>query len=65
MFINELSNDAICEITPEGKVIQLVRDIDNKNINTLTIHYRNKNNVSSDLIEFYETSHEITFDIYN
>lgn len=65
MFINELSNDAICEITPEGKVIQLVRDIDNKNINTLTIHYRNKNNINSELIEFYETSHEITFDIYN
>lgn len=65
MFINELSDNAICEITPDGKVIQLTQNIDNKNVETLTIQYRNKNNINSKLIEFYETPHEVSFDIYS
>lgn len=65
MFINELSDNAICEITPDGKVIQLTQNIDNKNVETLTIQYRNKNDINSELIEFYETPHEVSFDIYS
>jgi hypothetical protein len=65
MFIEEFSLDtAICEITPDGKVIQLIQNIDKTNINTLTLLYKSKNNINSELIEFYETPHEITFEFH-
>lgn len=74
MFIKEISPDkAICEITPTGEVIQLIKDIDTNNnvkirsassrvIKCFTIQYRYENDIKSNLIEFYEEPHEITFD---
>ncbi|VBB17978.1 hypothetical protein YASMINEVIRUS_441 [Yasminevirus sp. GU-2018] len=74
MFIREISPEkAVCEITPEGKVIQLIKDIStnsdvkirsssSKPIKSFTIQYRNADSASSPLTEFYEEPHEITFE---
>lgn len=75
MFIKEISpDDPVCEITPDGKVIQLIDDLTgssdlkiktsaNKIIKTLTFQYRYNKNNSSDLIDFYEEPHEISFEL--
>ena len=74
MFIKEISPEkAICEITPNGNVVQLITDIASnsdikikssafKPIKTFTIQYRYADDISSPLIEFYEEPHEITFE---
>ena len=75
MFIKEISpDDPVCEITPDGKVIQLIQDLTgssdlkiksavNKVIKTLTFQYRYNKNNTSDLIDFYEEPHEISFEL--
>jgi hypothetical protein len=75
MFIKEISpDDPVCEITPDGKVIQLIDDLTgssdlkiktavSKVIKTLTFQYRYNRNNSSDLIDFYEEPHEISFEL--
>lgn len=75
MFIKEISpDDPVCEITPDGKVIQLIDDLTGtsdlriksavgKVIKTLTFQYRYNRNNSSELIDFYEEPHEISFDL--
>lgn len=73
MFIKEISaTDPICEVSPDGKVIQLIENIvglpdiktKNANVSTLTIQYRENKSIKSDLIDFYEEPHEISFELY-
>jgi len=76
MFIKEISPErALCEITPTGEVNQLIKDISNNNdlkvrsasakpIKSLTIQYRYNDDIKSQLTDFYEEPHEISFDIY-
>lgn len=67
MFIKEISMNAICEIQSDGKVKQLLNKIHVTNmVDTLTIQYHDSNDINSKFTEFYETPHEITFEIqYN
>lgn len=64
MFIKEISNEAVCEITPEGKVKQLIKNIPNLNIKSLTIQYFSNSNKTTP-VEFYDEPHEISFDFYS
>jgi hypothetical protein len=76
MFVKEISSDSpICEISPDGKIIQLIENIhdtsnlklkqnDNNSIKTLTIQYRYGKSIESELIDFYEEPHEITLDLF-
>lgn len=71
MFIKEISTDnAFCEILPDGNVRQLINDISintklrmNKTITELTFQYRESNNNQSELIDFYDEPHELIFEI--
>ena len=75
MFIKEISpENAVCEITPDGEVIQLIKDISSNNdikirsasskvIKNFTIQYRYSDDVKSQLVDFYDEPHEITFEI--
>jgi len=76
MFIKEISLDTpVCEITPDGTIIQLIDDLTTtsdmkinavagKTIRNFTFQYRHDKDKASDLINFYEEPHEISFELF-
>ena len=75
MFIKEISpNDPICEITPQGEIIQLIQSFtdndlkikstQNKYIKEFTFQFRYDKHKDSSLVIFYEEPHSFSFDLY-
>jgi hypothetical protein len=74
LFIKEISNSPICEISPEGEVTLLLDDMQyadvrtksnsNSKINGLTLNFRYDDSMKSDLVDFYDEDHKIGFRFY-
>jgi len=65
MFIKELSKLPVCEILPDGNLIQKIFDVEN-NVSTkdLNIEYRLTEDIKSNLINFYEEPHEFNIELF-
>ena len=71
LFIEEISNQPICEISPEGDVTLLIEDINLSDLKTrskssskisgLTLIFRYDTDPNSDLVDFYGEHHKINF----
>ena len=74
LFIKEISDSPVCEISPSGDVKLLIDNLQQSDIKTkinsnseisgLTLTYRYGKNKNSDLVNFYEGHHCIDFKFY-
>ena len=72
--MDEISDSPVCEITPEGDVKLLIKDVNHSDlktrtrttnrINGLTLNFRYDNDPKSDLVNFYGEDHKIGFRFY-
>ncbi len=66
MFVLELSNTPICEITASGTLTQIIEKIQiDGPIKELTFQFRDGTNNDSELTDFYDTPHTFKLHLYS